>query len=70
MMCSCGNEHLEDGCTGSIISPATNQYHSAFECGQLDPQPDVESISCPDCGMVGEMAGHMGCEYPQDHVNY
>lgn len=22
---------------------------------------------CPDCGKAGETAGHMECQYPQDH---
>lgn len=22
---------------------------------------------CADCGMVGELTGHMGCQFPQNH---
>lgn len=25
-----------------------------------------EDDCCPDCGMPGEMRGHMECQYPQD----
>jgi hypothetical protein len=44
---------------------------AAADAGRRD-QPDMSySIRaaevCPDCGEENETAGHMGCQYPQDH---
>jgi len=30
-------------------------------------EAESETARCSDCGQYGETAGHMGCQYPQDH---
>lgn len=37
------------------------------EAADLRRKEMKENPRCVDCGEDGELTGHMGCQYPQDH---
>jgi len=46
--------------------PESSEDERAYREWQRDQEREQED-RCPDCNEVGQPAGHMGCQSPQDH---
>lgn len=71
----------EDGAYRRAKSLA--DLHSRGEFPSIEPSPSEgieggymvdareyykpSTVKCSDCGVMGETAGHMECQYPEDH---
>jgi len=49
-----------------VMQAVETENDADVEAVYYPPTPPERS-RCPDCDAVGETAGHMECQYPQDH---